>query len=136
MAKEHKFHNSRVEVDTALSVEKSLDIVRRALATRSNLEIVGQSADSLTVKRKGMLGDQIMLFSVNAASNGTRTTVVTNLDEYKTEQMKYMYLIPMGPRTIVGYGDYRRVMRLLQETFQASDPTARCAVIERDVVGA
>ena len=46
--------------------------------------------------------------------------------------MTYFYVIPISPRYIDGYGEYRRFMRSLQEAITAADPSSRSSIIEKD----
>lgn len=136
MAKEHKYHRSHIEIDTALSQDRALELVRQALATRKGLVLDEQDGKRIVVVLKNAFGFPLLHFDVTATQSGSCTRLTTSLLDYKTSQMTYLYFIPMGPKTIEGYGEYRRFMNALQEVFAAADPSARSAVIERDTVTA
>lgn len=134
MAKEHKYHHSHIEIDTALTLESVLQLARRVADARRTIELVEQDHNVLTFVSKGVLGDKLLTFTFTATTQGDRTHAVTELLRYTTSQEKLYYLIPISPRIIEGYGEYRRFMNGLQEVIAAADPGARCSIVERVAV--
>lgn len=134
MAKDHKYHFSRLEADTALSVKDSLGIARRVLETQKSLSEDSSIDDGFVVLMKSWVGMKIMHFSVTAAAFEGRTRVSTELLQYSTSQST-VYFVPIGPKTIEGYSIYRSYMRALGEALTAADPSTLFAVIEMGAGG-
>lgn len=131
MAKKHKHHDSRIEIDTALPVGQALSLCRETVETQRSLRLSDEYADGFSALVKNEFGIVQLHFTVSAAQNGERTSVSTKLQEYQTFQ-NTVYLIPVGPKMISGYGAYRNFMNALAQVFPAADPMAHCAIIERE----
>lgn len=136
MSKEHKHHNSRIEITTALSVERALEVVRRTIETQSNLHLVGGAEGILSVHVKSWMSAVQISFVISAESEGDVARLASDILEYRTAQDRLLYIIPMGPVTMVGYKDYKRFMEALAHTVNAADPSARTQIIEQEAVGA
>lgn len=132
MAKEHKYHRSRIEIDTALDPAQVLDLARQAVGTENSLRVDGEYGDGFSVLLRNVFGIKIMHFTVHARREGERTQAVSRLQEYSTSQQTVLF-IPVSPKTIDGYGTYRRFMSTLQGVIQAADPAARCSILEQEV---
>ncbi|NLI86213.1 MAG: hypothetical protein GX440_12675 [Propionibacterium sp.] len=131
MAKKHKYHDSRIEIDTALPVDRLLDLSKQTAETQPGVHLADEHTDGFSAAVKNAFGITNLTFSVHATGNGVRTSASTRLDDYMTSQTT-VYLIPVGPKLIGGYGEYRRFMGALEQVVRAADPTARCTIIERE----
>ena len=136
MAKKHKYHDSRIEIDTALPVDQVLDLSKRTAVTQPGVRLANahedrSHEDGFSAVVKNAFGITQLTFSVHATGNGVRTSASTKLEDYMTSQTT-VYLIPVGPKLIGGYGEYRRFMGALEQVIRAADPTARCTIIERE----
>ncbi len=132
MAKAHKYSRSRLEIDTSLPGDRALDLARQAIETQSGVHLAGTGDGSLLATIKSWAGVKLLQFRVSGRPAGGRTRVATEILDYRTSQMTYLF-IPVGPKSMEGYGAYRNYMKALQQVVQAADPSARCAITERDV---
>lgn len=130
--KKHKYHNSRIEIDTALPPERVLDLARQTIETLHSVKIVGGDHYSVLGAVKSLIGLKIMTFDTVVTRNGPRTQVVTSMLEYNTTQQT-MYFIPISPKSIDGYSAYRKYMNALEQAVRTADPSARSIIIEREV---
>lgn len=132
MAKDHKYAKSRLELDTALSPSEIVEVAVQAIGTHKSVHLEGRDEDSLLAAVKSWVGMTLLRFAVVTETHGDRTHAATHLVDYTTSQTT-AYFIPVGPKTMEGYGDYKRFMATLERAMTAADPTARCAIIEREV---
>lgn len=137
MSKEHKHHNSRIEITTSLAADRALDIAGQTVFTQSNLEIVGLNADEgLFAAQVKSWGTVQLSFIVNTETDEGLTRLSSDILEYRTAQERLFYFIPIGPTTMLGYKDYKRYMNALARTINAADPSARTQIIEQEGSGA
>lgn len=132
MAKQHKYHNSRIEALTTLPVDTVLNLVAQVAERQRTIRMVGRDGTSARLNVKNLMGGTIIEFVVATSSDGYRTRVTCRMENYSTSRMTYFYVIPISPRYIDGYGEYRRFMRSLQEAITAADPSSRSSIIEKD----
>lgn len=133
MAKPHKLANARIEVDTALPVQRAIDVARQAVGTQRALKITGEADGVLRVQvNQGIISAPVMTFFVKAEADGTRTRVVSAIDEYRTSQTT-VYFVPVTSKSMEGMGVYRRFMVSFGQAMQAADPSAHVQMIERDL---
>lgn len=129
MAKEHKYHHSRVEIDTALSAQLVLQYARQTVDTQKSLRLDDEYESAFSVLVKNWAGVTMVHFTVEASAHGNRTHVVTCLREYRTSQTTYFF-VPVAPKTVEGYAEYRSFMRAFAAVIEAADPSAIHAIIE------
>jgi len=135
MGKPHRLANARIEIDTALPVERAIDVAKQAIGTQRALRITGEGEGVLRVQvMQGLISAPVMTFLVSATANGGRTRVVTAIDEYRTSQTT-VYFVPVTSKSMEGVGVYRRFMVGFGQAMQASDPSAHIEMIERDLPG-
>ena len=130
MAKQHKYHNSRIEALTTLPVDTVLNLVAQVAERQRTIRMVGRDGTSARLNVKNLMGGTIIEFVVATSSDGYRTRVTCRMENYSTSTC--FYVIPIPPRFIDGYGEYRRFMRSLQEAITAADPSSRSSIIEKD----
>ena len=131
MGKPHKYHRSRLEIDTSLSGDRVLELARQVVEAQSNVHLAGAVDDAMLATVKSWTATSLLQFKVAVRAGGERTHVATEILSYRTSQPTYMF-IPVGPKSMQGYGIYRSYMQALQQVVRAADPSARCAVTERD----
>lgn len=131
MAKEHKYHRSRIEIDTALPVARLLDLARQTGESQRSVTVLGADAESVAFVFRNVFGVKLLTFAVHAREASGRTHGTTELLSYQTSQST-VFFIPVGPKLIEGYGEYRRYVSALKQVVEAADPSARCTVIERE----
>lgn len=134
MAKEHKYHHSRIEIDTALTPEQALDYARQVAETVKAARYRGDYEGGVALEIKSVFGLSLIDYSVEAKTHGKRTHVVSTLDGYRTSQSTFMF-VPVSPKTIEGYGEYKRYLRTLASVIAAADPTAIHVMVEQGAGG-
>lgn len=131
MAKPHKYYRSRIEIDTSLPGDRALDLARQAIETQAKVHLTSSAEGRLTAAIKSWAGLSLITFTVSEHSVEGRTKVATAIVDYRTSQMTWAF-IPIGPKSMEGYGIYRSYLRALQQVIEAADPSARCIITERD----
>ncbi|MDQ4213449.1 FHA domain-containing protein [Microbacterium capsulatum] len=131
MGKPHKLAKARIEIDSDLSIDRTIEIARHAVGTQRSLRIIGEGASGIRVALTGLLGGALMHFVVSAEDADGRTRVVSAIEQYRTSQTT-VYFIPVGPKSMEGIGIYRRFMTTFGQAMQAADPSARIRMVERE----
>jgi hypothetical protein len=131
MAKAHKYYRSRLEMDTSLSVDRVMDLARQTVEAQSHLKLTTTTDDTLIATIASWAGVKLLQFRVTARPAAGGTRVDTAILDYRTSQMTYFF-IPVGPKSMEGYGLYRDYMRALEQVVVAADPAARAVITERD----
>lgn len=68
---------------------------------------------------------ELCTFSARATpQNGKTSLQVGGLETYKTSQSKFLYLIPIGPKLIMGYDPYKRFLQGVATALRGKDPGA------------
>lgn len=130
MAKEHKYHNSAVVIQTSLSPEQALNIAKEVVDSQREVHLSDLYSDGFSVVVKAPFGNVILHFLVTAKPNDWGTELSTYIVEYNTSVNTFL-LIPIGPKTMDGYGSYRRYMNGLVQVVSAADPTSLAKITER-----
>lgn len=124
-----------LDLDVEASPDDIRDAVGRALANRGNYFTTDGCAYSVLRHRDdgldcavvtGFRGTQQCTFSVRLC--GTRLAV--RLLEYRAETEKVLWVIPVGPATIPGYGSYRHFLRALTREVRRIDRGAGARVVQ------
>lgn len=134
MAKEHKYHRSRIEIDTSLPPARVLELAKQTIEAQRNVQLIAEDESQLLAVVKSIVGMKILHFTVTARAEGERTTVHTTIERYTTSQQTVLVFIPVGPKSMEGYSAYRTYMNSLQQVITAADPSARCTITERELV--
>ena len=79
---------------------------------------------------KAPFGNVILHFLVTAKPNDWGTELSTYIVEYNTSVNTFL-LLPIGPKTMGGYGRYRRYLNGLVQVVSAADPTSLAKITER-----
>ena len=132
MAKDHKYHASHLEADTGLSVDTARDLVLQLTQHKSRVRFEGRERDTLHLTVRNLLGETMLQFSVTVTAKGLRTRVETAIEGYITSQTTVLIMVPVGPKVMEGYKEYRKFISSLGAAFQAMDPTTVYAVVERE----
>jgi hypothetical protein len=138
----------RLEATTSLSPADALGLVRQAagnvkgggtslltsglqnIGAQINIEREGTNALAMSITSGKRL---IELCTFSARVNGARAdgkTVlqVGGLETYKTNQSKFLMIIPTGPKTIAGMAPYKRFLDAVAEALRAREPNAEITV--------
>lgn len=130
MAKDHKYHRARIEVDTSLSVDQVLRFAEEVINTQKGFQFIGREDNMISVLMKSWAGLTLLTFTVEAFSVGARTHAITEIQSYHTNQMTVLYFIPIGPREMTAYRPYRRYLQAFEQVTLAADAQARTAIID------
>jgi hypothetical protein len=77
---------------------------------------------------------ELCTFSAAVSSTEGKTQLhVGGLDRYKTRQSKFLYLIPAGPKSIMGYDPYRRFLDAVATGLIAQDSAADVSIAQPTV---
>ncbi len=129
MAKQHKYHNSYIEIDSALSAEKTLDLARRTVESQRGLKLGDEHDGAFSVLLKSIVGVTVLHFTVRAIDGDGGSLLVTRIEQYRTSQST-VFFIPIGPKSLEGYPQYRRYMNALAQVVQAAEGSARYTIKE------
>ena len=60
-----------------------------------------------------------------AGLEGRTKVRIGGLDTYKTQQSKFLFIIPVGPKQIYGMDLYKRFLKAVSDELLAADPSAK-----------
>lgn len=101
----------------------------RNIGAQLNLESESPTTLHLSLSSGKRLVDLCSFTAVVGSDGAGRTTVrVGGLDAYRTQQQKYLYFIPVGPKQILGMAPYKHFLQLAAELISEADPSARLTV--------
>ena len=130
MGKPHKYANGSVTIDTSLTGDEVVDIVRKIVNSTKGFSIEGSASGVVRVKVKSWAKVTQMTFNVNHAPSAGGTQVSTKIVDYLTTQDKIFVFIPLGPKTMIAWKPYKQFMATLAAGLSAADPSARAAIVE------
>jgi hypothetical protein len=137
--KPHKYADNGVALDTALSIADLKAICARAAVESTGDLWNGQykilEAESgetwIRYQIPGALRLlKLMVFSVKMTSDGARSTLETEIEDYYTTQTTVMYFIPVTPKKMVTRHSYVQFINKVANTVRQADPSARIAISE------
>jgi hypothetical protein len=77
---------------------------------------------------------ELCTFSATVSSTEGKTLLqVGGLHRYKTRQSKFLYLIPVGPKSILGYDPYRRFLDEVATGLTTRDSAADISIAQPTV---
>lgn len=129
MATVKRFDKSHLAATTNLSPGRTLEISTEIADQIRGLRVDQRTDFAAAITLRNELRVEILTFTVTAEEQGSGTAVGASLDWFRTEQPT-LYFIPIGPKTITGYGKYRAFMRALESALLAADHEATVSVIE------
>ncbi|WP_405494492.1 hypothetical protein [Nocardia sp. NBC_00511] len=135
MSKRHKYAGSHLAISTGLPASRIAELSKyvgeeiKSGVTAIRFEGAGVGRTDFSVRGWGNHVEYLTFHVVisDAAHGATGRTVI---DSYKTTQQTYM-MIPISPKTMNGYGLYKRFMTKLADAIRAEDPRADVAITER-----
>ena len=140
MGAKHK--NSGAEIVMVISVgrQELADLARNAAHhahgnawnSPGKARFEGSASDRLdfSVQAPGPLKRELMAFRMRVAPGqhaGTQEVRVS-IASFKTMQSKFLGLVPMGPKKLLGFAAYRSFMDGLASGVQSKDPLAAVSV--------
>lgn len=137
---------TRLSVTTALHGSAALGVVRNAtelvrgggaslLTTGmwnigAQVHVEQESADRLSLSiTSGKRLVELCTFSATVSPNGAGTTLtVGGLETYKTSQEKLYFVIPAGPKKIMGFAPYKKFLAAVEQEILRADPAATVTI--------
>ena len=72
---------------------------------------------------------ELCTFSASVDTDGTHTILrIGGLETYKTDQSRMYGLVPVTPKTILGFSPYKRYLDVVAEMLLSKDPTAQVSI--------
>lgn len=137
-AAKHKNQNATFTARTTLDPARVADIAKAAAATVKN-SIPGQPFVQFDSERPGLLSFSVrnfggrgvlMTFTTTITEAGGATTAQTRIGDFKTTQSTFMF-IPVGPKSLLGYGQYKRFATAFERELRVADASATGQLVER-----
>jgi hypothetical protein len=126
MAKPHARALRSIEVVSDLSADELVAICKEA-ADQLKIRLESNSPGRLVFSIRSMIRpdkNRLMIFEIRLGGNGQRHVLRSKITSYRTSQTRYLGLIPLGPRRLVGLPHYDQFMERLEELTRQADPAA------------
>ena len=131
MAKPHKYQFANIQLNTRITAESLHQLVQDLAATRKRIRFHSRSGNDTYFFVKNLVGGSILDFTVTITDNGEHRSLSTGIDEAVIVQEKFLVFIPIGPKQMTGYPEYRKFMMGLAQAAQSADPQAQAVITER-----
>ena len=111
-------------------------------ACARSAEILGTHADVTTTGNKvtvrikpGMVKamssvSPVVGMTVSSPGNDGAVIVTVRIESFRTVQTKYMFLIPLGPKRLVGKSSYVNLLRSVEQELRAVD-SSKATIVSR-----
>ncbi len=136
MATPHKNALRAIEVVSALPADGLADICKAA-AEQCKIRLEADSSGQLVFSVRGLVRpekNRLMIFEVRLSGDGDKRVMRSRIKSYRTSQAKYLGLIPMEPRKLVGLPSYDKFMERLGELARHADSSANVTVTDLGAV--
>lgn len=130
MAKPHGKAARSVEVVSSSSADQLASLAKQAAdETRLRLDQVAEGRLVFSVRPPIFAAKRrLLVFELRLSQRGDAWVMRSRITSYRTSQMKFMGLIPIGPRHLVGLPAYERFLRRFGELVEAADASAAVSV--------
>ena len=134
----HKNQHATFTANTNLGPERVAELAKEAAATVKNsipgqpfvrFDSGGPAGLDFSVCNIGGR-NTLMAFSVALTDTGSGTSVRTKIGAFKTTQSTFMF-IPIGPKSLLGYSQYKRFVAAFDRALRAADAAASGQLVER-----
>jgi hypothetical protein len=126
----HKNALRSIEVVSALPADQLAAICKDA-AEQCKIRLEANKPGQLVFSVRGLVRpekNRLMIFEVRSSGNGDKQIMRSRIKSYRTSQAKYLGLIPMEPRKLVGLPSYDKFIERLGELACHADPSASVTV--------
>jgi len=138
MAAKHKNQHAGLKVRTSVPAgsvaemaRSTGELVKSSIPGRPFVRFEGSAPGRLLFSVRSMGGHmELMCFHLDVREAEGASHAETGIDGFKTTQSTVMF-IPVGPKTLVGYPEYKRFNAKLLEGLRAQDPSASGTFVER-----
>jgi hypothetical protein len=117
MAKRHKHAGRGIEVVSQLPVESLVKLCKEA-AEQCKVRLDGVKPGQMVFSVRSKLfpdKNRLMVFAVELAQDGEHLTMRSRIVSYKARQRKFLALIPMEPKQMLGLDGYDRFLQRFDE---------------------
>jgi hypothetical protein len=128
----HKSALRAIEVVSALPADQLVAICKDA-ADQCKIRLEAENSGQLVFSIRGLVRpekNRLMIFEVRLSGNGDQQVMRSRIKSYRTSQAKYLGLIPMEPRKLVGLSVYDKFIERLGELVRSADSSARVTVTD------
>lgn len=138
MSRKHKYADSHFSIATRLSADRFAEVSKHVGETTKSLagggvRFEGAQRGRTNFSVRTMAGYyELMTFHVTIDDTATGSSGRSHIDSYKTTQSTYLF-IPISPKTMNGYGIYRKFMKDMCAAILTEDPLAQVTITERAV---
>lgn len=138
MAAKHKYQHSTLGATTTLPPDQ-VAVIAKSSAEKVKNKVPGQPFVRFEGAQPGRLNfsvrnlgghGELMAFHAIVEGGDGNTAVRTGIDMFKTEQQR-VFFIPVGPKSLLGYGQYKRFAATLLADLQAADSSSRGQLVEQ-----
>jgi hypothetical protein len=130
VATPHKNALRAIEVVSALPADQLAAICKDA-ADQCKIRLEAAKSGQLVFSVRGLVRpekNRLMIFEVRLSGNGDKQVMRSRIKSYRTRQAKYLGLIPMEPRKLVGLPSYDKFIESFGELVRHADPEASATV--------
>ena len=139
MASVSGYTDSHISIETALSLDRLIELVRSIAGTKptglrggpARLELSSTSSDGALFSVLSLIGNICMKFKFMGRNTADGSTGESRIIAFRTTQEKLLGVIPVAPKQIDGYFLYKHFMTSLGRAVLLEDPNASVSVIER-----
>lgn len=136
MGATHKHSTDSVRITTRLTSEqiresariatqgiKSTSVGIAGVRTGYKVEVTASGPAAMEFIVKNAIGSKVMDFALSIQETDGTTSATSRIDGFRTEQQTFM-MIPVAPKTMIGFHMYDAWARRLCEAIASQDPTA------------
>ncbi len=130
MPKAHKHALRSIEAVSALPVDE-LAAMCKQVADECKMRLEADKPGQMVFSIRSMIRpdkNRLMIFEVRLGGKGDRHVLRSRITKYKVSQTKYLGLIPLGPRRLVGLPAYDNFIKQLHVLIWRADPMAEVEV--------
>ena len=118
----------RLRATTTLDAEQIEQAIRAASDELKGERMIVEKHDAKTLKLiwlQALTKKKVWTITATTESSSAGSTLtVGGLTYYRTQQNKLLIFIPFGPKRILGYDTYKRVLHLIEVQLLNGDPKA------------
>lgn len=130
MARPHKKAGRAIQIESALSPDELARLCKDAADhCKIQLDDAKQGVLSFSVRSALTSKVHLMSFDVRLAAEKDRNVMRSRIRHYKTRQEKLMYLVPLGPKRMLGLSSYEKFMERFAALARDADANAAAAIV-------
>lgn len=131
MPRTHKYGGATVTASTQLVIGEVQRLVVQVVDSIRWTRIAEQTEGATRVVVWSRFDQPLVVFTVHIWTHGGRTNVRSVIDDYATVQQKAYFVIPIGPKEMIGFPAYKDFMERLARAVTTLDSGAHATVVTR-----